>query len=99
MTATIHHCEIFAWQKRQLAGEIYITGMAASTKGYILTYMETLGMKPLNNLRGAMKEEPSGGSQPLACRVEGQSNADDSGSFAGSITLYLLIFLLGTYSS
>lgn len=49
MTATIHHCEIFAWQKRQLAGEIYITGMAASTKGYVLTYMETPGMKPLNN--------------------------------------------------
>ena len=52
MTATIHHCEIFAWQKLQLAGEIYITGMAASTKGYVLTYMETPGMKPLNNLRG-----------------------------------------------
>ena len=52
MTATIHHNELFAWQKRQSAGELYISGMAVTDNGYRLTYVETPGMKPLNTLRG-----------------------------------------------
>lgn len=52
MTATIHNNEIFAWQKMQSEGKISILSMVVRHGGYILTYVETPGMKPLNTLRG-----------------------------------------------
>jgi hypothetical protein len=87
MTATIHHHELFDWQKRQRAGEIYITGMEVTTKGYRLTYTETKGMPPLkefNDLRGGALVSLTDGSQPSRELGQRAVEADDQITPAGS---------------
>ena len=57
MQAEIHFHELKSWQARHNAGEIYMTGLAPTKNGYRLTYTETPGMPPLNNLSGCRVEE------------------------------------------
>lgn len=45
MEAIIHHHELFNWHQRQRDGEIYISGLAFTGRGYRLTYEETPRMK------------------------------------------------------
>ena len=79
MEALIHFNELQSWQARHNAGEIYIGGMAVLTeKGcYRLAFVETPGMKPLNNL-----EREGNGVEAEACQSKKFSRAINPGEQA-----------------